>query len=240
MAKNILLIGGSHGIGLSIAQQLQGEHNLFIASRTKVELSGLNVSHIPFDASKDTFDPNILPDEIHGFIYCPGTITLKPFKLMTMDNFNEDMKINFFGLVKVIKEIMPKMTEGASLVFFSTVAVGSGMPYHTSVAASKGAIEGFARSLAAEYAPKLRVNVIAPSLVDTPLSGRLLNNDKKREMMAERHPLKRVGMASDIANMAIFLLSDKSTWMTGQIIGVDGGMGNLNIPANLKPITQIP
>lgn len=233
MAKNILLIGGSHGIGFTIAQQLQSEHNLFIASRTKDELSGLKVTHIPFDASKDTFDPSILPDEIHGFVYCPGTINLKPFKLMTSDTFNEDMNINFFGLVRVLKEIMPKMAEGASLVFFSTVAVGNGMPYHTSVAASKGAIEGFARSLAAEYAPKLRVNVIAPSLVDTPLAARLLNNDKKREMMSDRHPLKRVGLASDIANMAIFLLSDKSTWMTGQVVGVDGGMGSLNVPSNV-------
>ena len=115
------------------------------------------------------------------------------------------------------------------MVFFSTVAVGTGMPFHTSVAAAKGAIEGFAKSMAAEYAPKVRVNVIAPSLVDTPLAERLLNNDKKREMMANRHPLKRVGQASDIANIATFLLSDKSTWMTGQIVGVDGGIGTLNV-----------
>ncbi len=115
------------------------------------------------------------------------------------------------------------------MVFFSTVAVGMGMPFHTSVAAAKGAIEGFAKSLAAEYAPKLRVNVVAPSLVDTPLAKRLLNNDRKREMMAARHPLKRVGEASDIANIAVFLLSENSTWMSGQIVGVDGGMSTLNI-----------
>lgn len=115
------------------------------------------------------------------------------------------------------------------MVFFSTIAVGTGMPFHTSVAAAKGAIEGFAKSMAAEYAPKIRVNVIAPSLVDTPLASRLLNNDKKRESMDERHPLKRVGTAADIAHSAVFLLSDKSTWITGQIVGVDGGLSTLNI-----------
>jgi len=125
--------------------------------------------------------------------------------------------------------VMPRFSEGASLVFFSTVAVGSGMPFHTSVAASKGAIEGFARSLAAEYAPRLRVNVIAPSLVDTPMASRLLSNDRKREMMAERHPLKRTGTPEDIARMAAFLLSAENGWITGQVLGVDGGISTLNI-----------
>ncbi|NHF60255.1 SDR family oxidoreductase [Flavobacteriaceae bacterium TP-CH-4] len=227
--KNILLIGGSHGIGLSMAKELEKNNKVFIASRTKEELAGLNVTHIPFDALSDTLDTDALPDELHGFAYCPGSINLKPFKMMSMDTFEQDMQLNFFSLVRVVKEILPRMAEGGSLVFFSTVAVGTGMPFHTSVAAAKGAIEGFAKSLAAEYAPKLRVNVIAPSLVDTPLAGRLLNNDKKRDMMAERHPLKRVGEAVDIANIALFLLSDQSSWMTGQIVGVDGGMGSLNV-----------
>ena len=115
------------------------------------------------------------------------------------------------------------------MVFFSTVAVSTGMPFHTSVSAAKGAIEGFARALAAEYAPKLRVNVIAPSLVDTPLSERLLNNDRKREMMAQRHPLKKVGLVSDVANAALFLLDSENSWITGQVIGIDGGISTLNI-----------
>jgi NAD(P)-dependent dehydrogenase (short-subunit alcohol dehydrogenase family) len=114
-------------------------------------------------------------------------------------------------------------------MFFSTVAVSTGMPFHTSVSAAKGAIEGFVKSLAAEYAPKVLTNVIAPSLVDTQLAGRLLNNDRKKESMAERHPLKRVGHPEDIANIATFLLSDKSSWITGQVIGVDGGLSTLNI-----------
>ena len=229
MKKNILLIGGSHGIGFSLAEQLQKEHTVYIASRTNDELGGLEVEHIPFDATSDEIDTALLPDELHGFVYCPGNINLKPFKMMSLDTFEEDMQLNFFGMVKVVKGIMPKMADGAGMVFFSTVAVGVGMPFHTSVAAAKGAIEGFAKSLAAEYAPNLRVNVIAPSLVDTPLAKRLLNNDKKKEKMAERHPLKRVGEAKDIANIAAFLLSENSTWMTGQVVGVDGGMSTLNV-----------
>lgn len=229
MKKNILLIGGSHGIGLSLAKMLQENHSVYIASRTKDELEEIDVSHIPFDVTTDALDTSTLPEKMHGFVYCPGSINLKPFKMMSLDTFEEDMQLNFFSMVKVVKEIMPKMADGSSMVFFSTVAVGMGMPFHTSVAAAKGAIEGFAKSLAAEYAPKLRVNVIAPSLVDTPLANRLLNNEKKRENMADRHPLKRVGEAADIANIAAFLLSDNSTWMTGQIVGVDGGMSTLNI-----------
>ncbi|MFS4492059.1 SDR family NAD(P)-dependent oxidoreductase [Maribacter sp. 2308TA10-17] len=229
MKKNILLIGGSQGIGFSMAQKLHQDHNLYVASRTKEGLEGLQAKHIPFDVLTDSLDVTLLPEELHGFAYCPGSINLKPFKMMSLETFEEDMQLNFFSLVKVIKTVIPIMSEGSSMVFFSTVAVGTGMPFHTSVAAAKGAIEGFAKSMAAEYAPKIRVNVVAPSLVDTPLAGRLLSNDRKREMMSERHPLKRVGEADDIANIAVFLLSQNSTWMTGQIIGVDGGMSTLNV-----------
>ncbi len=227
--KNILLIGGSYGIGFSMAKQLASNYNVYIASRTKNDLSNLNVTHISFDALNDELDISLLPDEIHGFTYCPGSINLKPFKMTSIDTIQEDMFLNFFGLIKVIKTIIPRMAEGSSMVFFSTVAVGTGMPYHTSVAASKGAIEGFAKSLAAEYAPKIRVNVVAPSLVDTPLAKRLLSNERKQEMMAERHPLKRVGCAEDISNIAVFLLNTESSWITGQVIGVDGGISTLNI-----------
>ncbi len=229
MSKNILLIGGTHGIGHSLVHLLHNNYSVFVASRTTEGLDGLNVTHIPFDATTDDLDTSNLPDELHGFVYCPGSINLKPFKMMSLDIFEQDMQLNFFSLVKTVKTIIGKMSEGASMVFFSTVAVGTGMPFHTSVAAAKGAIEGFAKSMAAEYAPKIRVNVVAPSLVDTPLAGRLLSNDKKVEMMSQRHPLKRVGKPEDIANIAAFLLSDDSSWMTGQIVGVDGGMSTLNI-----------
>ena len=229
MTKNILLIGGSHGIGFEMAKALLDTHTVYVASRTNEQIGNLDVNYIPFDVTNDILDADKLPIELHGFAYCPGSINLKPFKMLGLDTFKEDMELNFFGLINVVKAIIPRMVEGSSMVFFSTVAVGTGMPFHTSVAAAKGAIEGFAKSLAAEYAPKIRVNAIAPSLVDTPLAGRLLNNDKKKEAMADRHPLKRFGQPEDIANLAVFLLSDKSSWMTGQILRADGGMSTLNI-----------
>ncbi len=229
--KNIVLIGGSYGIGLEIALQMYKEHHIFVASRTAEHLGNLEVTHIPYDAAKDQINTDFLPDQIDGFVYCPGSINLKPFASLKPGDFESDLHINFLFLVKIIHELLPRLKKSkqASLVFFSTVAVKVGMPFHTSVAAAKGAIEGFAKALAAEYAPTFRVNVIAPSLTDTPLAKRLLGNDAKREKMGERHPLKRVGETKDIANVAKFLLSDDSNWITGQVLGVDGGMSTLNI-----------
>lgn len=231
MPKNILLIGGSHGIGFEIAQKLHSQHTVYVASRTNESLGNLDVNHIAYDAEKDELDLTALPNHIDGFVYCPGTINLKPFKALSIDVFRSDMELNFLSMVKTVHQVMEhfKRSEQASLVFFSTVAVKVGMPYHTSVAAAKGAIEGFAKALAAEYAPKLRVNVIAPSLTDTPLAKRLLSTDKKKELMNARHPLKRVGSAEDVANVASFLLSDESSWITGQVLGVDGGISTLNL-----------
>ena len=230
MEKNILLIGGSTGIGLEIANQLVKENNVIVASRNKGELND-DIKHLEFDVLKDNIEDLDLPEKIHGLVYCPGSINLKPFKMLKHKDFEEEMNLNFLSLIKVVQGIMPKLkeAENASLVFYSTVAVKVGMPFHTSVAAAKGAIEGFAKSLAAEYAPSLRVNVIAPSLTDTPLAEKLLSNDSKKDKMSERHPLKSVGNAKDIANAATFLLSDENSWITGQIIGVDGGLSTLNI-----------
>ncbi|MEM8509390.1 MAG: SDR family oxidoreductase [Bacteroidota bacterium] len=230
MSKNILLIGGSHGIGYALAKKLvERNHTIYIASRTKEQLEGLPITHLPFDVSTQDVASMVLPERLDGFVYLPGSINLKPFKMLSLDTFREDMELNFFGLVKVLKKVLPLMTQGSSTVFYSTVAVGTGMPFHASVAAAKGALEGFTKSLAAEYAPNIRVNCVAPSLVDTPLAQRLLNNDKKREMMSERHPLKRFGNPEDIANLTAFLLADDSSWITGQIIGVDGGLSTLNV-----------
>lgn len=130
------------------------------------------------------------------------------------------------GAVKTLQSVVKTMkkNEGASIVFFSTVAVKQGMPFHASVAASKGALEGITRSLAAEFAPKVRVNCIAPSVTDTPLAGRILSSDEKKEASGKRHALNRVGTAKEVARMATFLLSNESSWMTGQVIGLDGGM----------------
>ena len=227
--KNILLIGGSYGIGLELAEQLQNENNIFVASRTNENLSNLNVTHIPFDATSDVLDTSFLPTVIDGLVYCPGSINLRPFRGLKLETFENDMHINFFSMVKVIQCVLPQLTasEQSSIVLFSTVAVKMGMPFHTSVAASKGAIEGFAKALAAEYAPKIRVNVIAPSLTDTPLADKFLSNEEKREKSAQRHPLKRFGTTKDIAQMANFLLGEKSSWISGQIFHVDGGMSSL-------------
>ncbi|MDX1672356.1 MAG: SDR family oxidoreductase, partial [Balneolaceae bacterium] len=135
------------------------------------------------------------------------------------------------GAVKVIQEVLPnlKKAEQPSIILFSTVAVQQGLNYHSQVASSKGAVEGLARALAAEFAPEIRVNCIAPSLTDTPMASSLLNSEKKREANADRHPLKRIGTARDIANMAEFLLSGRSGWITGQVMHVDGGLSSLNI-----------
>ena len=227
--KNILLIGGSYGIGLAIAQELQNGNNIFVASRTNENLSGLNVTYIPFDASTDTLDTSKLPAILDGLVYCPGSINLRPFRGLKPEAFEADLQINFINLVKVIQAVLPNLTAGeqSSIVLFSSVAASMGMPFHTSVAAAKGAIEGFAKALAAEYAPKIRVNVIAPSLTDTPLADKFLNNDTKQQKSAERHPIQRIGKPADSAQMASFLLSDKSSWISGQIFHVDGGMSTL-------------
>ena len=231
MKKNIVLIGGSHGIGLEAAKDLAEDHNVFIASRTSENLSNLNIQHFEFDVTKDNVEDLDLPDTIDGLVYFPGSINLKPFKMLKPEAFQEEMNLNFMSLVKVVQGLLPKLkkSDQASLVFFSTVAVKVGMPFHTSVAAAKGAIEGFSKALAAEFAPSFRVNVIAPSLTDTPLSEKLLSNDDKKKKMDERHPLKRVGQAKDIANLVVFLLSEKSSWMTGQVLGMDGGLSTINL-----------
>lgn len=230
MKKNILIVGGTSGIGKNLVDSLDwNTWNIYSASRNGDSLAGSEITHIPLDVTQPLPALDALPETLHGFVYCPGSINLRPVKMLKEEAFRKDMELNFFGLVRVFKAIFPKLQEGSSLVFFSTIAVGTGMPFHSSIASAKGAIEGFARSLAAEFAPKFRVNVIAPSLVDTPLATRLLNNEQKREKMAERHPLKRTGKAEDISQMAAFLLSEQSSWITGQVLGVDGGLSTLNL-----------
>lgn len=227
--KNILLIGGSYGIGLALAKELATTHTVYIASRTSEGLENLNVTHIPFDASTDVLNTSLLPSIIDGLVYCPGSINLRPFKGLKIETFESDMQINFFNMVKILQSVIPQLVASnqSSIVLFSSVAASMGMPFHTSVAAAKGAIEGFAKALAAEYAPKIRVNVIAPSLTDTPLATKFLNSDEKKEKSALRNPMKKVGTAQDIAQMASFLLSDASNWVSGQVFHVDGGMSTL-------------
>lgn len=224
------MIGGSYGIGLPLVKILNKDYNVHIACRTNDQLQSENVNFIKFDALNDEFDNSLIPDEIHGFVYLPGSINLRPFKGLSVEAFKQDLEINLISLIKVLKTVMPKLiaADNSSIVLMSTVAVQRGMPFHSSVSASKGAIEGLTKSLAAEYAPKIRVNAVAPSIVDTPLANRFLNNDLKIEKSAQKHPMKRVGNSADIAETINFLLSEKSSWMTGQIIGVDGGTSTLS------------
>ncbi len=225
---NAVLIGGSYGIGRELARILAVDgFNVHVYSRTLEDpFHEASIEWHEYAVGDELSD---LPDTIDAFAYLPGTINLKPFRSLKPDAFREDFETNVVGAVEAIHQVSAglKNSSNASALMFSTVAVQTGMAFHASVAASKGAVEGLTRSLAAEWAPKIRVNAIAPSLTDTPLAGRLLGNDAKAEAAAERHPLKRVGKASDIAQMAAFLLSSRSSWITGQVLPIDGGMSSI-------------
>lgn len=226
-----LIIGGSSGIGQQLAKQLSKSGSQVIATynRNKPTAEEPNIRFEHLDVLEETPSMDFLPDELAGIVYCPGSINLRPFERIKPADFETDYKLQVIGAIKVIQSVLPRLkkSENASIVLFSTVAVQSGLPFHTQVAASKGALEGLTKALAAEYAPKIRVNCIAPSLIDTPLAASLLNNEQKKEANALRHPLKRIGTTEDIANMAAFLLSAQASWITGQIFHVDGGMSSL-------------
>lgn len=184
------------------------------------------------DILSGNLDEIIFPETIDGLVYAPGSINLKPFNRLSTNDFKNDFEINVLGAVKSIQKLLPnlKRAETASIVLFSSVAAKLGMPFHASISASKSAIEGLTKSLASEFSSyKIRVNAIAPSLTDTNLSAQLLSSSEKREASAKRHPLQRVGNAAEMAEMASFLLSDKSSWITGQILGIDGGMGSIKL-----------
>lgn len=230
--KNILIIGASSGIGHALALSLQEQGaTLFTAGRRQPE--GITSTHMHWDVNEPAADAlNQLPDQLHGLVYAPGTINLKPFQRLQPADYQADLQVNVLGAISAIHATLAllKKPKGASVVLFSTVAAKLGMGLHSSVSVAKSAVEGLTKSLAAEFAPfNIRVNAIAPSLTDTPLaeSKGLLGTPEKREAADKRHPLNRVGTAEDIAGMAAYLLGDQATWITGQIIGIDGGMGSL-------------
>ncbi|WP_299776553.1 SDR family oxidoreductase [uncultured Formosa sp.] len=228
--RNYIVIGGSSGIGEQLVNLLEAEGSEVIATyHTHVVQDREHVKYIHFDATTDALNLDNLPSEIHGLAYCPGSINLKPFHRFKEDDFVNDFKLQVTGAIKVIQYLLPRLKASgdASLVLFSTVAVQQGFSFHSQVSISKGAIEGLTRSLAAELAPTIRVNAIAPSLTDTKLAGRLLSTPEKKENQSKMNPLKKVGDPLDIAKTALFLLTPNSSWITGQILHVDGGVSSI-------------
>ena len=224
----VLIIGGSQGIGLELVQLLLESHEVYNLSRHAPSVVHPNLHH---------FDVDILTDEIpviediQSIVYCPGSILLKPITSLKESDFIHDFNINVLGAVKVIQKYVRKLKKqgNASILLFSTVAVQQGMPFHSSVASAKGAVEGLTRSLAAEFAGSIRVNCIAPSMTDTPLAAGILRNDEAKERIAQRHPSKQINQAEDVAAMANFLLNPVAKNITGQVIGIDGGMSALKL-----------
>ncbi|WP_405604682.1 SDR family NAD(P)-dependent oxidoreductase [Polaribacter sp. Asnod1-A03] len=224
--KTILIVGGSKGIGAAIVNALKSTHNVITISRTECE-SKENTKQFILDVLEDKL-PEI--DTLDGLVYCPGSINLKPFKRLTLDDFSDDFKINVLGAIKVIKKYEKVLSaNNGSVVLFSTVATQMGMPFHASIAVSKAGVEGLAKSLAAEYATKIRFNVIAPTVTDTPLAARLLRNDKQKEVMKERHPLKQYLEPAEVASLANYLLSENAKSISGQIFPIDAGMVTLKV-----------
>jgi NAD(P)-dependent dehydrogenase (short-subunit alcohol dehydrogenase family) len=172
---------------------------------------------------------DFIDENLDGIVYCPGAINLKPFRTIKPEKFIDDYNLQVLGFVKVVQGLLKKLNPGASIICYSTVAVQTGFNYHSLVGASKGALEGLVTSLAAELAPNFRVNAIAPSLVNTPMAGTLLNTEEKIKANGDRHPMKRIGTPEDIANITTFLLSEDSSWITGQVMHVDGGKSTINL-----------
>jgi NAD(P)-dependent dehydrogenase (short-subunit alcohol dehydrogenase family) len=230
--KNILVVGGSSGIGLALVSQLAGEGaNVYVISRNPSNALTNSVKYIALDITGDVSEiASFLPEQLHGLVYSVGSINLKPFTRLTEEDFLNDYRINVLGAVKTIQQALKslKNAKGAAITLISSVAAQTGLGFHASIAAAKAGLEGLAISLAAEFAPfQIRVNVVAPSLTDTPLAQNLLNTSEKREASAKRHPLNQIGKPEDIAKAIAFLLSDDSVWITGQTLGIDGGLGRL-------------
>ena len=228
MQKNILIIGGNSLIGQEVIKlSNSNDDNVIATSRSTIDLPLDNF--IQLDTNEDLAGLDALPESIDALLYCPGSISLKSIQRMDISDIREDFRINVEGAFNVIKIVLPnlKKNEGASVVFISSVAAKSGMTFHSSIAASKAALEGFARSLASELAPRVAINCVAPSLTNTPMAEHLLTNEKKLQSSPERHPLNTIGDPVKVAKVIYNLFSAKEDWITGQTISIDGGLSSL-------------
>jgi len=217
----VLLIGSSSDIAQYMVKNASSELE-FIELTSNPTGSHQHEIDVQDDSTFTSID-----GEIDGLVYFPGSINLRPFSGLKLKDFQSDYEINVLGLIKILKHYHKQFAENSSLVFISTVAAQVGMPFHSSIALCKSAIEGLCRSLAAEWSPQIRVSCVAPSVVQTKLAARLFRTETQVEQMNARHPLQKVGQPKNISDAIEFLLSDKSSWMTGQVLHVDGGLSTL-------------
>lgn len=224
--KRIVIVGGSSGIGKAIVNKLKDTHKIINISRTAPE-EHENVTHYSCDVLNDELP---VLEDINGLVYCPGSINLKSFTRLKVADFKTDFEINVVGAINTLKAYETSLAKNnGSVVLFSTVASALGMPFHASIATSKSAVEGLTKSLAAEYATKIRFNAIAPTVTDTPLAKRLLRNEKQQESMQDRHPLKKYLTPQEVAGLASYLLSEDASSITGQIIPMDAGIVSVKL-----------
>ncbi len=226
--KNIVIIGGSKGIGNAILLQQLKNNKVFNISRNAPEITHANLTHLSLNVLEDAL-PEI--ENIDTLIYCPGSINLKPIGSLSVEDFRNDFEINVIGAVKAIQKYLPTLKKGIdpSIVLFSTVAVKLGMPYHASIAASKAGVEGLVKSLGAELASVIRINAIAPTITETTLAAGILRNDRMKENMVERHPMKGYLKPEEVASMANFLISESAKSISGQIFEMDYGIVSFKI-----------
>lgn len=226
--KNILIVGGSKGIGNAILLQQLEQNKVYNISRNAPEVTHDNLVHFSLNVLEDAL-PEI--ESIDTIIYCPGSINLKPIGSLSIDDFRNDFEINVIGAVKVIQKYLATLKKGTnpSIVLFSTVAAKLGMPFHASIATAKAGVEGLVKSLGAELASAVRINAIAPTITDTALAAGILRNDRMKENMVERHPMKGYLQATEVAGMADFLISDKAKSISGQVFEMDYGIVSFKI-----------
>ena len=224
--KTIIVVGGSKGIGNAIVTSLLSENKVINISRNAPQQTHENLKHFSCDVLTDE-----LPEltEADTLIYCPGSINLKPIARLSLDEFREDFEINVMGAVKAIQKYLPVLKNGdkPSILLFSTVAAKMGMPFHASIAASKSGVEGLVKSLGAELAPTIRINAIAPTVTNTDLASKLLRNEKMVDAITDRHPLKKFLNPEEVAEMAVFLTSNKAASISGQVFQMDCGIVTL-------------